>query len=456
MVTSFNSSTAFRTFSALAAGLFCVLFSIPAHAQPKQNSPYSRYGIGDLYPQYFAAQQAFGGQTAAFHDPYHLNLSNPAAYAHLRSAALETGLYAKFSQYQSTTSSLNAWTGNLAYLALGFTLKSPINQALDRTQSPWQFGMGFALTPYSQVGYNVEAQETLPDLGLVVNLFEGSGGTYRLNWGNGVKYKNTALGVELGWLFGKATYENTTTFADSFPTYRNHFRDDIRINGLNWSIGAQHDFVLRRSERNRDVPIEWITLGLTAKNSQSVSINSEKIYLRSRGRLDNGAYLTPDTLLGPLKQDLSLTLPAAFSVGLQYVNADKLKLGAQVDYGHWEGYRNEARPERFRNTLGVSAGVEYIPDYASYNRFVKRVRYRLGGYYRQDPRTVNGVDINDIGITFGFGLPVLLPRQQVSFVNTAFEIGRLGDGSPIEETYYRITVGFTLNDNSWFYKRRFE
>jgi hypothetical protein len=53
-------------------------------------------------------------------------------------------------------------------------------------------------------------------------------------------------------------------------------------------------------------------------------------------------------------------------------------------------------------------------------------------------------------------LPVILPRQQTSFVNLALEIGRIGADSPIEETYFRLSAGFTLNDNTWFYKRRFE
>jgi len=155
-------------------------------------------------------------------------------------------------------------------------------------------------------------------------------------------------------------------------------------------------------------------------------------------------------------QSRSLTLPAAFTVGIQYVKANKLKLGAQVGLESWSGYKNEARPESLRNTFSVSGGMEYIPNHLSYNKFLKRLRYRAGAYYRQDPRTVIGKDLNDIGFTVGIGLPVVLPRQQTSFVNLSLEIGKLGTDSPIEETYFRFTAGFTLNDNSWFYKRRFE
>jgi hypothetical protein len=81
----------------------------------------------------------------------------------------------------------------------------------------------------------------------------------------------------------------------------------------------------------------------------------------------------------------------------------------------------------------------------------------VGAYYRQDPRSVKGgTDLNDIGFTLGLGMPVIMPRQQTSFVNLALELGKLGTDSPLEETYFRITAGFTLNDNTWFFKRRFE
>ena len=137
----------------LASVFFC-LITFAAWAQPKLNSPYSRFGIGDPITQSLIHQTGMAGQSAAFHDPFHLNLQNPASFAFLRSTALETGLYAKYSHLATATATKDNWSGNLAYLALGFTLRSPINEVLDRNKTPWKFGMGFALTPYSVVGYN--------------------------------------------------------------------------------------------------------------------------------------------------------------------------------------------------------------------------------------------------------------------------------------------------------------
>ena len=52
-------------------------------------------------------------------------------------------------------------------------------------------------------------------------------------------------------------------------------------------------------------------------------------------------------------------------------------------------------------------------------------------------------------------LSEVFQTAQVSFINTAFEFGRAGVDGELEENFVRLTFGFTLNDNSWFFKRKF-
>jgi hypothetical protein len=429
-------------------------------AQPKFNSPYSRYGIGDIVSPYFANQAGMGGQTAAFHDPYHLNLANPASFAYLRSTALETGIYTKYSKYQTASATQQEWSGNLSHLALGFTLKSPINEVLDKVKSPWNYGMGVSLTPFSRVGYNIETRDILPGIADIQNNFQGNGGLYRVAWTGAAKYKNTALGMNLGWVFGKSSYQNTTIFTDTtdikLPTFQDNIRQDVAENGFVWNLGFQHDFVLKHAETDKDIPTRWITVGLAGNGKYNLRATEDRYQIRSRGQLSNGNYSDADTLSASAQQSRDLTLPATFTLGIQYVKANKLKLGVQIGLENWSGYVNEARPETMRNTFSISGGAEFLPNFSSYNKPLMRWRYRMGAYYRQDPRSPKGTDLNDIGFTLGLGLPVVMPRQQTSFVNLALEIGKLGTDSPLEETYFRITAGFTLNDNTWFFKRRFE
>jgi hypothetical protein len=435
---------------------FSLTTCIVLQAQPKINSPYSRYGIGDPLAQYFTAQAGMGGQSTAFHDPHHLNILNPASYAHLNTTVLETGINAKYSTYKSGSERQNLWSGNLSYFALGMTLRSPINEVLDKTKSPWKFGTAFALTPYSIVGYKTQTATTLPDVGRIVNNFEGSGGTYRVTWGAGAKYKNTAFGLNIGWMFGKTSDQNFTRFVDSLPTYITNFRQDVAIRGFVWNTGIMHDFILKNDVNNKDIKTEWITVGLTAQSNHKLKGTKDNSVIRSRSRNASGDLSSADTVFINNGQSFDLILPSTFSLAFQYVKANKLKLGLQYTIENWSAYENGANPARLKNTSSVSAGLEYIPDAASYNNYSKRIRYRFGGYYRQDARIINDKKVNDIGLTLGLGIPVILPRQGTSYVNAAFELGQIGAGTAISEKYIRINLGFTLNDNSWFYKRRFE
>ena len=47
----------------------------------QDNSPYSRYGIGDLHPNSNILNRGMGGISAAYADPLSVNFVNPASYA---------------------------------------------------------------------------------------------------------------------------------------------------------------------------------------------------------------------------------------------------------------------------------------------------------------------------------------------------------------------------------------
>ncbi|HQO87226.1 MAG TPA: hypothetical protein PKX84_06200, partial [Bacteroidia bacterium] len=59
---------------------FTVLFlalGLTLHAQTGTETPYSRYGIGELLNSGFARQSAMGGLGAAFQSSSAVNFSNP-------------------------------------------------------------------------------------------------------------------------------------------------------------------------------------------------------------------------------------------------------------------------------------------------------------------------------------------------------------------------------------------
>jgi cytolysin (calcineurin-like family phosphatase) len=74
--------------------------------------------------------------------------------------------------------------------------------------------------------------------------------------------------------------------------------------------------------------------------------------------------------------------------------------------------------------------------------------------FLQTPYYINQTTINDLGINFGASIPV----NQLSLMNLAVKVGQRGTTSAglIRENYVNFTLGFSLNDNTWFYKRVFE
>ena len=78
----------------------------------------------------------------------------------------------------------------------------------------------------------------------------------------------------------------------------------------------------------------------------------------------------------------------------------------------------------------------------------------MGLEWMRTPYFINETTINDIGINFGTSIPV----NNLSLVNMALKLGRRGtvDNGLIREAYVNFSFGFSINDNSWFYKRVFE
>jgi len=424
-----------------------------ASITPKINSPYSRFGLGNFVSQYYAGPGGMGGLSAAFHDPYHLNLANPASLSQLQTTVFEVGMNAQHSGLKSEGISEGVWSGNLNYLALGFPLINPINEALDRKRSLLGLGMAFALQPYTLVGYNVEATSEQEGLGQTTNFLKGTGGTNRLMWSNAARYKGLSGGLTIGYLFGQLTNSRRVELDSVDLAYVTEFLDEISINGFFWEAGLQytHEFKKLNARGEMEPSGRRLIFGAFGNSKDKFNTNSRRFAERY-----NLAYNIQDTILDESGLKQSGTLPSELSLGFVYENRNDFRLGVEYAMQQWSEYANEAKPEpSFSDTWRFSAGMEWIPDFQSYNNYFERVRYRLGFFYGQDPRSFEGEQLKEYGLTAGFGLPIILSRQRTSFVNLAVEAGRFGLADTLRETYVKMTLGFTLNDNTWFFKRKF-
>ena len=91
----------------------------------------------------------------------------------------------------------------------------------------------------------------------------------------------------------------------------------------------------------------------------------------------------------------------------------------------------------------MAAGGEITPNPLA-NSYLKRMTYRVGLSYEKNPFLINGNQVKDVGINFGFSCPT-------GFSSLGFwlaRIGKRGDKAQtiLEESYFKIYFGITFND----------
>jgi len=420
-------------------------------AQISDNNPYSRFGIGEINNTNFSHLQQMGDLGASYADPYHINIVNPATLANLRTAAFDVGLFTEYSTLSDGNQESTSFNGNLAYLSLAFPLKNPVNELFDRIESDFSHGMAFTIMPHSTVGYNIRSTENIDSIGSVVRDFTGSGGTYKFLFSNGFKYKNFSAGINLGYLFGKIRNERSVEFSDIFNVFGVDYENNYSVKGFLWNLGLHYSLVLNQKEidQKKGVPSKVFNFGLYGNSATrfSTSSNVENFIVNElTGSLDTVEILQDN--LGNGK------LPAELGLGATYFKGNKWALGVNYSITFWNKYRNDANPETLTNANKLSLGGYFRPNYKSFDKYFERVMYRFGAYYNNDPRSVNAEQLNNYGVTFGFGMPFVY-QKKISHANIGFNIGKKGGNTPIRETFYRLTFGFTFNDDEWFIKRKY-
>ena len=83
---------------------------------------------------------------------------------------------------------------------------------------------------------------------------------------------------------------------------------------------------------------------------------------------------------------------------------------------------------------------------------MRRVTYRLGGFYNRDYMMVDDNHVRDYGVSCGFGFPTATSK---TVVNLGFEYhNRQATPNPLlKEQYFNITLGVNFN-GLWFLKNK--
>ena len=138
--------------------LICILITNAtglALAQPKDNSPFSQFGLGEFIDSDMPSSHAMGGLGSVYHDFFEANLENPASLGYLQYTSLQLGFMVKRSNYTRVDDKQTIWNGNTNHFSLNIPIINPLNEALERRESEFSWATSFSLRPFTQVGYNV-------------------------------------------------------------------------------------------------------------------------------------------------------------------------------------------------------------------------------------------------------------------------------------------------------------
>jgi hypothetical protein len=401
----------------IASGLLS-FFTFSLTAQNGTNSPYTRYGYGELANRSFGAGRSMGGVGIGLRSPKQINPMNPASYSCMDSMTFlfDFGASAQLSWFSDGINKQNDMNGNVEYMAMQFPLHR-------------QVAMSAGLLPYTHVGYNFGEIKTSNGQQYQES-FAGTGGLNLLYAGLSVDLwkKRLSIGGNINYLFGAINHTKTTIYTPSNSTTPVDETERMKFSDATFDLGLQYIHPLSKTER--------VVLGLTY--SPKKWLNGD-IY-----QTITSTESVTDTITGK-----NFELPAGYGMGLSYVKDYKLIIAADFTYQEWGKATFKGNGNMFKNRSKVNAGVEYIPNLYS-RPFLNRVRYRVGLNYTNSYILTNGSSYKEYGATVGFGFPISDAR---SFVNVSFEYLKIQPElkTMINENYLRMTLSYTFNEY-WFFK----
>ena len=419
----------------------------------QENSPYSRYGLGDIVPKANIVSRGMGGIAAGYSDYQSVNFINPASYSNLKTTIFEFAVETDTRTLKSLSPAARYTSTNtiISYIQLGFPIKL---KSANKKGIFWAMNMG--LRPVSKINYKISYKEKLSGLDSVKKIFEGAGGINQAYIGTSVSIKKFSFGVNGGYMFGNKDYSSQLSFiSDSVQYARSNNQTKSNFGGLFLNGGVQYEFILRNKKTKRE---SVLRLGAYGNLKQSLSatrdVVAETVFFDP-----NGEIFRIDSVYAK-NTNGTVIYPASLGVGATYQTLNWL-FGLDFENTQWQDYRFFGQSESVQRSWKVRVGTEYFPlkENTPYKKYFNFVRYRFGFYYGPDYVKLTN-SLPEYGLSFGGAFPLKLRKgyyeTQNSILNAAIEFGSRGDSKTnFRENTLRFSFGFSLSD-LWFGRAKYQ
>lgn len=421
-------------------GLALLCVAPAAQAQYIGNTPYSRYGLGEINTNLGNVRNAgMAGAGISAANSYQANLSNPALLYYNSITVFDMGIRGQVKTIDNGSQTQRDGNANLANLSLVVPISKRWSSAL-------------SLRPYSDVSYEINAVVPLQanPRASVVQGYRGEGGLSEVNFSNGVRIaKGLTVGASASYIFGTITKEASSLIQDDSLS-------DLSSERVVYSERTRyHDFLFKGGVNYRQQLKEKLFLSVGGTYSFARQMNASRNNSYERRTIYDGII---DQNIMPDSTDGKVLVPQGWQAGIALDNGSNMTLVADFSTQQWSKFRNFEGEKELADSYRAAIGGEFTPDATAIGNYLQRITYRGGLYYGKMPYEVNGTQIEDKGVTVGFTLPIGRSSiYELYQLNAALGYGQRGTTSNglIAEKYFQFSAGITINSR-WFIKRRIE
>jgi hypothetical protein len=303
-----------------------------------------------------------------------------------------------------------------------------------------KWGASMGMLPYSSVGYEINARND--EYSADMNYF-GDGGISKIYFGGAYEpIDNFSLGLKASYLFGGLNRRKQLIFNDeSFMNSRAN--SAINLKGYYYELGLLYKHNISEEKQ--------ISFGLTASNDSK--IRSKRIELVESFEYSGFFEIPKDTFVNKIEWG-DVNLPKYICWGFTYSNGRKWLFLADYSIQNWADYSLLDESDDLANSMKIAGGIQFTPDYNSITKYYKRIGYRLGASYSSTPLLLEGNQLKEMSVSFGFGIPVKKSRTKYDFSCTIGKRGKT-EGNLIKEQFVRLGLSVSY-DGIWFVKRKYD
>lgn len=276
---------------------FITLLALPVSAENGMNSPYTRFGFGQLAGLETGTSKGMGGTGIGVHNVNQINMLNPASYAAVDTLTflLDVGASLSNTNIAEGGVKMNARNTTFDYLAMQFRLLP-------------RLGFTLGMTPFSNIGYDFSNTETIyndeEDFVTATTTYCGNGGLRQITAGLGYSpFKGLSVGANLSYIYGEMYHYVYSQYNDAnISTYTKQYQAEITTYSANF--GMQYQATIGKSR---------LTLGATYRPGHTI---------------DDEAYVIQTISANDTIGTAQMSLPTEYGAGISYTYDNRLTIAA--------------------------------------------------------------------------------------------------------------------------------